>query len=560
MITAGSGPVLVGRGLSWSLISAGLLLACEGVIGQPAGRVNAPGAGDGDGEVDCSVLQVGNTPLRRLSRAEYDRTVRDLLGVEGNPSSGLAPDERIGPFTSNAIAPITDLLVQQHMEAAESIAAQVAPNLEALMPCTLGSDGCATRFIAELGRRAYRRPLTAEEAARYETLHAQGRSVGDERSALRLVVAAMLQSPNFLYHVEIGDGSAADGEPVPLTSYELAARLSYFLWGSMPDDELLDAAEAGLGDPERLRAQAERLLDDPRAREAIGSFHLQWLGLESLDTIDKDGAMFPGFDDAMRQALQDETVRFADHVIREGDGRLETLLTASWSMLDDPLFGLYGVERPADFDPAEPVALDPTERAGLLTQAGVLAAHAHRNQSSPVHRGILVRENFLCQPLPPPPPNVNNTPPEPTPGQTTRQRFAAHRDREECASCHTLIDGIGLGFEHYDAIGAFRETDADLPIDATGDIVGAAEIDGAFDGAVELAGMLADSDLVRQCVGRQWFRFALGRMESNADECSRRDIQQAFEDSGGDVRELMLAIATSDTFRHTRVAVEEAAP
>lgn len=532
--------------------------ACEGVIGQPAGRVNAPDrGGDGDEELDCSVLHVGNTPLRRLSRAEYDRTVRDLLGVEGNPSSALAPDERIGPFTSNAIAPITDLLVQQHMEAAESIAAEVAPHVESLMPCAMGSEGCATRFIAELGRRAYRRPLSAEELARYETVHAQGLALGDERDALRLVLTAMLQSPNFLYHVERGDplasGSASDGTPVPLTSYELAARLSYFLWGTMPDDELLDAADAGLDDPEALRGQAERLLDDPRARDAIGSFHLQWLGLETLTTIDKDQNLYPGFDDATRRALQDETVRFADRVIREDDGRLETLLTASWSMLDGPLFALYGVD---PRDPNEPVALDPTQRAGILTQAGVLAAHAHRNQSSPVHRGILVRENFLCQPLPPPPPNVNNTPPEPTPGQTTRQRFAAHRDREECANCHRLIDGIGLGFEHYDAIGAYRTTDADLPVDATGDIVGAGEIDGAFDGAIELAGMLAESDMVRQCVGRQWFRFALGRMESNDDECTRRSIQEAFDASDGDLRELMIAIATSDAFRNTRVAID----
>jgi hypothetical protein len=240
-------------------------------------------------------------------------------------------------------------------------------------------------------------------------------------------------------------------------------------------------------------------------------------------------------------------------VIRVGDGLMSTLFTASFSFLDGPLFALYGVQQPAGFVPGTQVNLEPAQRAGLLTQAAFLTAHSHPNQTSPVHRGMLVRENLLCQPLEAPPANVNNVPPSPTPTTSTRDRFAQHSSDPTCAGCHNLMDPIGLGFEHYDSIGAYRAMDGNRPVDATGQILEAqADVVGSFNGAVELANKLAGSREVADCMANQWFRFALGRIESKDDACTLKAIYDGFEASGGNVRELLTALVVSDAFRHVR--------
>ena len=195
---------------------------------------------------------------------------------------------------------------------------------------------------------------------------------------------------------------------------------------------------------------------------------------------------------------------------------------------------------------------DPAQRSGLLTQASVLAQHAHADQSSPVFRGVMVRESVLCQTLAPPPPDVANVPPEPDPDATTRERFAEHTSNPECATCHSLIDGIGFGFENYDGLGAFRTMENDIPVDASGEVVGSADADGKFDGVVELAARLAKSDEVRACVNKQWFRFAFGRLETKDDQASMDAAYQRFGDTDWDVRELVLAIVDTDAFAWRR--------
>jgi hypothetical protein len=312
------------------------------------------------------------------------------------------------------------------------------------------------------------------------------------------------------------------------------------------------AAGGGLADTAAVRAQVERMLGDARARDAIATFHTQWLDLGKLATLGKDTKAFPQFTPAMRDAMQAETVAFVDDVLRKGDGRLETLLTAPYSILDGPLFDLYGVARPAGTTGPVRVDLDPARRAGLLTQASFLATHAHENQTSPVARGVAVIRNVLCVALPDPPPNVDNAPPDPAPGSTTRERFAVHESVASCAVCHKSIDGIGMGFEAYDALGAWRATDGGRAVDATGTILSAPEVNGPFDGAVALAQKLAGTQQVRECVARQWFRFALGRMEGASDGCSLKGALDAFETSHHDVRQLLAAIATSDAFRYRK--------
>jgi hypothetical protein len=248
-----------------------------------------------------------------------------------------------------------------------------------------------------------------------------------------------------------------------------------------------------------------------------------------------------------------ETNLFSDYVVRQGDGLLRTLFTSNLAFPDGSLFAVYGATRPLDYTPGTPFPLNAAERAGLLTQAAFLARHSHGNQTSPVHRGLVVRENVLCQPIEAPPPDVNAVPPPPSPATSTRERFAQHSEVEACAGCHVSMDPIGLGFESYDSIGAYRTMDGLGAVDATGEFVDVdADLAGPFVGAIELANKLAGSRQVEHCVAAQWFRFSLGRIESQNDACSIHAIHQGFRASGGNLRALIQQIALSDAFRNVR--------
>jgi hypothetical protein len=502
------------------------------------------------------MVRVGRTPLRRLTRSQLDNTLRDLVGATGSPAGVLAADEHIGPFTSNALVPITDLIVQQQGELAAKAAADAVTRMATIAGCDLAADTgttCASQFVTSFGRKAYRRPLATDERDQYLTLYTTEKAAGSAQTAFQLVVETMLQSPFFVYHVDVG-GATPTSAPVRLTSHELASRLSYFLWNTMPDQTLAALADADmLQDDAVLGAQVERMRADAKAADAIPAFHLQWLGLEELESADKDTRLYPTFNAALASAMRAETAAFTDHVVRRGDGRITTLLTASFTFPQGPLFQLYGVAQPAGFTAGTQVALDPAQRGGILTQAAFLTAHAHRDQTSPVHRGIFVRENILCQPLQPPPADVNTTPPPPSSAATTRERFAAHEADARCAGCHRYIDPIGLAFENYDAIGAFRTQEGGVTIDASGEVVGGAgSLAGKFVGAVELGKKLAASPDVSACLANQWFRFALGRMESNDDACSLQAMYDGLAASGGNIRELIVRMVKGDAFRNVR--------
>jgi hypothetical protein len=502
-------------------------------------------------------LDVGLTRLRRLTRVELDNTVRTLFGIEAGAVETIAPDERIGPFSSNAVAPPTDLLVEQYQELAERVASRAALRMAEIAPCDLAADPgstCATSLVRTVGARVFRRPLAEAEVAAYVGLYETVRALSDATGGFSAVVEALLQSPFFLYHSDASSPGAPTRAPVLLDQHALASRLSYFLTGTMPDAELFGAADAGLlAEPAPVVAQAERLLSSPLATQAIANFHTQWLGFADLLETQKDPATYPSFDEEVSRAMLQETTYFTRSVVLEGDGLLKTLLTSNLAFPQGPLFGVYGLTEPAGFVPGSAVALDPSRRSGILTQAAFLTRHAHRNQTSPVHRGILVRENLLCQPIDPPPANVAASPPPPTPATSTRERFAQHVADGACAGCHSLIDPIGLGFEHYDAIGAYREIDGQGPVDATGEFSNVREdLAGTFTNAVELTAMLAESSEVAGCVSRQWFRFALGRVESKSDACSIRDIQVGFNASQHNIRSLLTQIVASDAFRYVR--------
>jgi hypothetical protein len=420
--------------------------------------------------------------------------------------------------------------------------------------CTkLDGEPCARAFIEGFGKRAVRRPLTGEEIDRFVGLWRAGKQRLHFDEGIEMVVQAMLQSPHFLYRVEVGE-PPAKGETVRRpTPWEQASRLSYMLWGTMPDDELFAAAEAdALRTPEQIGAHAQRMIADPRARANVASFFAQWLQLDEIDHLDKDVAVYPRFSSEIRPLLRKEIATFIDHVVWDSGGGVEELLTADYSFMNRRLAEYYGVTGPTG-EAFERVDLDPTRHAGILTQAGILASLAKPNQSSPVHRGKWVRERLLCEELMPPPPNVEVTPPNLDPGLTTRERFSQHRESPFCSACHEMMDPIGLGFEHFDGAGLWRDEENGRPVDDSGEIVGT-DTPGPFRGPVELGEKLARSQQVRECVTLSMFRFAYGRTEAHEDERSLELLRERF--ATGQIAELLAALTETDAFLYLPAAKE----
>ncbi|MDI1446947.1 DUF1592 domain-containing protein [Polyangium sp. 6x1] len=549
-------PWLLGGALALS--AAASLAACSGHIGDP------PGEDTGEAPaLQCIGTIPGKSPIRRMTRFEYNNTVRDLLGDDTRPASGFVPEEEAMGFDNQATAlGVTQILAEQYMVAAEQIAARAVKDLGALLPCdpaTSGEQACATTFIQTFGRRAYRRPLTDDEVSRLQDVFTWG--LGDEGfpKGIELVLQVMLQSPHFLYRVEFGMPDPVEADVVPLSHHEIASRLSYMLWGTMPDDALFAAADEGrFSTKEAIAEEARRMLDDPRAREAVGNFNAQWLGLSHLDNIKKDSSTYPKYYEGVRPLWRAETLAFLEDVIFEGEGDIGSVFTANYSMLNAELASFYGVSGGPATQSFERVELDPTKSSGILTHASVLAATGKPNQTSPVHRGKFVRERLLCQILPPPPNNAAFNAPDVRPDATTRERFAEHSENPACAGCHVKMDPVGFGFEHYDGIGLYRDTDQGLPVDDSGELVDTRGIDGPFEGVVELGQRLAQSEEARQCVATQWFRFAYGRVEGEDDRCSMSEIQQAFAASGFNVKELLVALTQTDAFRYRRAVVTQA--
>lgn len=490
-------------------------------------------------------------PLRRLTREEYANSVRDLLGANAD-LNGLSSDEKIGTFATNVATPISRLGIEQYATVAETIARDVVGDLNALLPCDPSQAGeldCAKQFIARFGRRAYRRPLTSVEEDRYQALFTAELNRADFSEGIRLVVQTVLQSPHFLYHIE---RVPADDATATVTAYELASRLSYFLWNSAPDTALLDAAADGsLLTAAGLTAQVDRLLASTKAKVMIGSFHLQMLAVDPNKKPDKVDSAFPQFDDAMWKAMVDETVNFTDHVVLRGDGKLQTLFSADFSLLDGPLFNLYGIAAPANHDPAQPVSTVAAKRTGLLTLGSYLASQAHTDTSSPVFRGRTIRRNLLCQPLPDPPDNVSTQLPPQPPGQTMRETITSLTTTPgtSCPSCHQLINPLGFSLENFDAIGGLRTQDNGKNVDTTGTLAGLGAVDGPFADGVELSKRLGQSNEIEKCFARQWFRFAVGRNENANESCELYNLGLEFRAHGSNVKWLLQTIATSAAFQ-----------
>ncbi len=521
------------------------------------------------GAVSCEDGSVpGQSPrLVRLSHRQYDNTVRDLLQLapEARPSSEFLADPPVKGFDNNAAALVTkDRLGRDYRRAAESLAAQVtAPDkLATLLPCQPEGDGsaCAKQFIQKLGRRALRRALTASELTGYTAFFVQGAGLYEEGSSfeqgLRFVIEALLQSPYFLYRIELSD-TVETGVKVPLSGHEVATRLSYMLWNSGPDELLLSAAEQGaLGTPEGIELQARRLLADPRSRDPVSDFHAQWLDLRKLGNLQKNPDVFPNYKPEMAGAMVEETQRFIHQVIFELNGDYEALMTAPFTYVNADLAIIYGLEGVgAEFQEVE---LDPLRRGGLLTQPSMLASHAFPHLSSPIHRGAFIQSQILCDPPPPPPGDADlNLPPVTGEIKTTRQQVEAHTETKEyCAACHkTVINPPGFAFEHYDALGQWRDLENGEPIDATSEFFGKHGTPFVFTDAIDMAGQIAESEEGQRCYLTQWYRYGFARSEQAVDRCTLDELHAALQDEGYNIQELLVAMTKTTAFRYR--AVEE---
>lgn len=545
----------------FTMLATAAAACAPGTIGQtdPTGGAGTGGggstgaAGTSGGPVDPNAA--GLMPMRRLTNREYNNTVRDLLGDLSKPAAQF-PTDRDKTF---AFRRAGDLAVQDATlirTAAENLATAAVPKLtanSALLPCdpAAGEDACARAFVTKFGQRAFRRPLTADETTRLVALYTAGRTTLKLgfAEAVSLVIEGALQAPQFLYHWEAPptDQNVHEGAVIRLSPYQIASRLSYFVWGSMPDDALLaDAAAGKLDTAAGVETAARRLLSDAKAKDTVSSFFADWLELDGLPDRTKSTTAYPEYNQTVQASMLDETRTFVESVAFGGDGKLSTLLGAPYSFVNQTLGPFYGTSGGGTI--LEKTNLPAGQRAGFLTQGAFLALTGNADGSNPVRRGKFVYEKLLCHQLPPPPANVPNPKPA-SAGGTTRMRFAEHSQNACAKGCHAVMDPIGFAFENYDGVGKYRTMDNGMPVDATGSIT----LDGTahtFNDAVGLIGILAQSPEVRRCFAGEWSRFALSRVESDKDAASLQATAAAFATDAATIQDLMAAVATMRSFRY----------
>ncbi|MBV8878446.1 MAG: DUF1592 domain-containing protein [Planctomycetaceae bacterium] len=499
----------------------------------------------------------GEFVIRRLSRAEYGNTLRDLFGVDPQVAGDL-PEEVFGAGYTNSISP---LLMEKYLAAANEVLNRVlAPSgaqqrLFGTVPAEEKDRPAAARRIARsLARRAYRRPATDAEVDvlfRVFTLAtAAGRPYPE---ALRLMLKAILVSPQFLFITP-----DADAEPgrdiVPLGDHQLASRLSYLLWATMPDEELSALADAGtLHEAPVLAAQVRRLLADPRSRALFDGFGAQWLGLDKLAGKTFDEAKFPQMTPALRAAMVDEARLLFESILRENRS-LRTFIDCDYSFLNETLAPLYRLQYSVTGPEMRRVALNNENRGGILSMPGILAMSSFPNRTSPVNRGVWVLEQVLGEHVPPPPANVPSL--EKQDHQkvatlTLRQRTELHRSDPTCASCHKVLDPIGFGLENFDAIGRWRDQDdAGGAIDATGELPG----DLRFSSPKELKRIVAArmDDFCRNLTSRL-LAYALCRQLDGYDEIVVDQLAAAAAKDDYRLQTLVVAVVTSYPFTHRRI-------
>jgi hypothetical protein len=497
--------------------------------------------------------------LHRLNRAEYNNTVRDLLGTATRPADSFPIDDRGGGFDNIAdVLTLSPLHLSLYDQAARALVVEALGNATQrarVLTCDVaaGGEACVRTALTAFVRRAFRRPATADEVTRFMTVAATAVTAGDGYGkGLELALRAVLMSPNFTFRVEI-DPQPRSLTPHPLSGYEVASRLAYFLWSSMPDDTLLDVAASGkLTDPTLQADQIKRMLADPKAKALVDNFAGQWLFTRAMDTATPDPGKFATFDAPLRAAMKAETEMLFQDVAFRGLPANQ-LLTADFTYVNDRLATHYGLPKVGTTQMTRVSLAGNAQRKGLLSQGTFLVNTSYPDKTSPVLRGKWVMDEILCQPIPPPPPDINTQLPDAVAeGVTQREILAIHRAEIRCAACHNLMDSIGLGLENYDAVGAYRTLDGKAPIDSTG-ILPTGE---PFSGVGELSPLLAKNPAFASCMASKLYSYALGRVpESTSDHmdpASLEAIKTRFVNSTYSFAELVLATATAPTFLNRR--------
>lgn len=567
------------------LLLATGFLACYGrssvTAEGPGGSTDGTTAPGAPGTVSDALCQVAPSPLRRLTPEQYVNTAGDLLSLD-SVSVDLAPAET---------EIITALEVEKFGNAASLLAATLGHERFLPAGCSATADhqdaslrqeleGCAKDFILAFGKSAFRRPLKQlagdDEVewllSKYRAVRDAHLAPDDEltepftfRESLAAIAELVLQSGQHLYLAEEG---AEDSERVEgaanLTGYERATRLSYFLWNTTPDPILMEAAAAGeLDNEEGVRLHATRMLEDPRARAVVRRFASAYLDLDAtpqhprLEELPKSEERFPFDSPSLRSAMRRESEALFERVFFDEGGSFPALLSSNMAYVNSELAGLYGLQGgPTSSSEFVWLELDPTRRAGLFTRAAFLAKNGDQEYQSPIHRGVNLFRDALCQPLGPPPPNANDVAahPEVKEGEvlTTRRQTELKTSGVECSGCHELINPFGFALEHYDAMGQWQDVErvedatgatVEAPIDATSEII-ATDVAGVVNGGVELSQRLASSQLAQDCMAQQWFEQAVARPVTAADSCSITAIQERFRASK-DLRQLVVDVVTS---------------
>jgi hypothetical protein len=415
----------------------------------------------------------------------------------------------------------------------------------------LSDDACATQIVSALAHRAYRRPVTRTDLQPLMDLYREGRGKGSFDLGIELALRGILVDPEFLFHIERDPPDAAPGSVYRLSDVELASRLSFFLWSSIPDDELLAVAESGkLHNPEILERQVSRMVRDPRSRALVSNFFGQWLLLRNVRTRTPDPGAFPDFDENLRDAMQRETELFVDSQVRE-DRSVVGLLAANYTFVNERLARHYGIPDVYGNHFRRVILTDDT-RGGLLGQASILMVTSYPNRTSPTQRGLWVLNNLLGAPPPPPPPNAPSLPEDNTEhgaSASMRERMERHRSNPVCASCHARMDPLGFALENFDGIGTWRAAEGKTPIDASGMLP-----DGSrFQGAAGLRSLLLGRrEEFVQTVAEKLLTYALGRGVEYYDAPSVRKIARDAAAHDDRWSSLIVGIVDSTPFQTRR--------
>jgi hypothetical protein len=504
----------------------------------------------------------GRVTIRRLNRAEYDNTVRDLLGTAQTPGATTFPNDapQLGFDNNGDLQTLSPEQFSLYQQAAESLAAEAmtvgSPERAALITCDLTTGAsCAQNLITTIGMNAFRRPLTPTEVSNFVALMATAAQAGATTDVqFRTVLEAMLQSPNFLFRPEI-DANPTSLTPHLLGPYEEASRLSYMVYRSMPDQALFTAAAAGtLSQPSDVQSQLQRMLAAPKSAFAQ-TFVQQWLGTSVVSTESFDATLFPEFNASLATSMGLEVNDFFNEFVQQNDP-VTQLMTANFSYIDNNLATLYGIPAVTGTGLTR-TTLSTPQRGGLLTMAGVLAVTSYPTRTSVVKRGAWVLSQLLCAPPPPPPANVPPFPSGPITATTQKAILAQHRADPACAACHDSMDNIGIAMENYDAVGAYRTEENGFPIDASGMFTGAiAEPTGAvgpsFTGAEQLAGAVAADARFTPCVAQNALTYALGRALLPTDTPYLNIITTEPKTGSLGMRDVLMNVVASDTFRMRR--------